>query len=240
MGGDVKMIRKIVNINEEKCKGCGLCILACHEGAIQIIDGKAKLLDDKLCDGIGNCLGECPVGAIEIIEREANEFDVKLDNKEKLQDNHKIPCGCPGTMSKVFEDKIEEEEEVSDALEVKSTLRQWPVQLRLVPVNAPYFENAELLIAADCAPFAYGNFHQLQKGKAIAIGCPKLDDGNYYADKLTQILNSNNICKITIARMEVPCCGGLNSIVNHALTQSGKKIPVETKTIAIQGKIIES
>ncbi|WP_028308526.1 ATP-binding protein [Desulfitibacter alkalitolerans] len=240
------MIRRIVSINEEKCNGCGLCIPACHEGAIQIIDGKAKLLEDKLCDGIGDCLGECPLGAIEIIEREADEFDeeavkehlAKLENKAKPQDRHKIPCGCPGTMSRMFEDKVEEDTEEGETAEVKSTLRQWPVQLSLVPVNAPYFENAELLIAADCAPFAYGNFHQLQKGKAIAIGCPKLDDGNYYADKLTQILKSNNIRKITVARMEVPCCGGLNSIVNHAVAQSGKEIPVETKTISIQGKII--
>ena len=232
------MIRKIVNINEEKCRGCGLCILACHEGAIQVIDGKAKILDDKLCDGIGNCLGECPVGAIEIIEREADEFEIKLENKTKPQDKHNIPCDCPGTMSKIFENKIEEEAEEAGAVEVISTLRQWPVQLKLVPVNAPYFEDAELLIAADCAPFAYGNFHQLQKGKAIAIGCPKLDDGNYYADKLSQILVANNIHKITIARMEVPCCGGLNSIVNHALAQSGKEIPIETKTVSIQGKLI--
>ena len=238
------MIRRIVSINEEKCNGCGVCIPACHEGAIQIIDGKAKLLEDKLCDGIGDCLGECPLDAIEIIERDADEYDddavkehlSQLAKKNNSHDKHKVPCGCPGTMSRMFEDKADEESD--EDVDVKSTLRQWPVQLSLVPVNAPYFENAELLVAADCAPFAYGNFHQLQKGKAIAIGCPKLDDGNRYVDKLTQILKSNNISKITVARMEVPCCGGLNSIVNEAISQSGKDIPVETKTLSIQGKII--
>ena len=238
------MIRRIVTINEEKCNGCGGCIPACHEGAIQIIDGKAKLLEDRLCDGIGDCLGECPLDAIEIIERDADEYDEeavkehlsKLQKKENPPDKHKIPCGCPGTMSRVFEEK--DDEICDENVEVRSTLRQWPVQLSLVPVQAPYFDDAELLVAADCAPVAYGNFHQLQKGKAIAIGCPKLDDGNRYVDKLTQILKSNNIRKITIARMEVPCCGGLNSIVNEALAKSGKNIPIETKTLSIQGKII--
>ncbi len=238
------MIRRIVSINEEKCNGCGVCIPACHEGAIQIVDGKAKLLEDKLCDGIGDCLGECPLDAIEIIERDADEYDddavkehlSQLAEKNKSHNKHKVPCGCPGTMSRMFEDQSDEASD--EDIDVKSTLRQWPVQLSLVPVNAPYFENAELLVAADWAPFAYGNFHQLQKGKAIAIGCPKLDDGNRYVDKLTQILKSNNIRKITVARMEVPCCGGLNSIVNEAISRSGKDIPVDTKSLSIQGKII--
>ncbi len=239
------MIRKIVHINEEKCNGCGLCIPACHEGAIQIINGKARLIADKLCDGIGDCLGECPEGAIEIIEREADAYDeeavkehlAKRDGEEQSQDKHKIPCGCPGTLSRMFKPQSESETEET-AMEVKSTLRQWPVQLSLVPVNAPYFENAELLIAADCVPVAYGDYQKLQKGKAVAIGCPKLDNGNFYVEKLSQILKANNINKITIARMEVPCCGGLNSIVNEALRISGKNIPVETKTISIQGNLI--
>ncbi|KUO48916.1 MAG: hypothetical protein APF76_09715 [Desulfitibacter sp. BRH_c19] len=238
------MIRRIVTINEDKCNGCGACIPACHEGAIQIINGKAKLLEDKLCDGIGDCLGECPLDAIEIVERHADEYDEeavkehlrKLEEKNEPKDKHKIPCGCPGTMSRMFEEEADEDGD--EDVELRSTLRQWPVQLSLVPVNAPYFEDAELLVAADCAPVAYGNFHQLQKGKAIAIGCPKLDDGNHYVDKLTQILKSNNIRKITIVRMEVPCCGGLNSIVSEAISQSGKEVPVETKTLSIQGKII--
>ncbi|MEW6624467.1 MAG: 4Fe-4S binding protein [Bacillota bacterium] len=243
------MKRRIVSIDETKCNGCGLCIPACHEGAIQLIDGKARLLEDKLCDGIGDCLGECPLGAIKIIEREADAFDEEavaahlqeLSRKKEMEivNKHNIPCGCPGALMKHFAD-MDDEVDNHEQGEIKSTLKQWPVQLSLVPVKAPYFENAELLLSADCVAFAYGNYQQLQKGRAVAVGCPKLDNGNMYVKKLAEIIKENDLKKIVIARMEVPCCGGLQSIVKEALNLSGKNVPVETKIISIQGKMLQN
>ncbi|MDK2822927.1 MAG: hypothetical protein PWQ67_1936 [Clostridia bacterium] len=243
------VMRKIVHIDEEKCNGCGLCIPSCHEGAIQIINGKAKLVADNLCDGLGNCLGECPQDAIQIIEREADEFDeeavqLRLEQLKQTTSNQHIgSCpgsrpqffgGCPGSRTQSFT-----QETTSEKVNINSELRQWPVQLHLVPVNAPYFQNADLLVAADCVPIAYANFHQeLLKEKAVAIACPKLDNTAPYVNKLTEIIKYNNIKSITIARMEVPCCGGLSMLVKKAIEQSGVDVPVKEKIIGVRGNIL--
>lgn len=244
----MKILRNIVEINEDLCDGCGLCIPACHEGAIEIIDGKAKLLAEKLCDGLGDCLGECPQGAIQVIEREADDFseDAVQERLKELNslgssnegDPNSQPdllCGCPGSMARALE-VDDNDDENAEGVEIKSALRQWPVQLSLVPTNASYFHRADLLFAADCAPFADPNFHQkLLKGKALAIACPKLDDVEPYIHKLAEIIRINDIQSITIARMEVPCCGGLSMIVREALQLAGVDVPVIEEIILIQG-----
>lgn len=228
------MIRKIITIDEEKCTGCGLCADACHEGAIGMVDGKAKLLREGYCDGLGDCLPACPVNAISFEEREAPAYDeaaVLAAKKAK----EAVPCGCPGTVCQ----SMKPTRTPSAGMDVPGQLQNFPVQIKLVPVNAPYFENAELLIAADCTAFAYGNFHdRFIKGKITLIGCPKLDNISY-ADKLTQILARNNIRSITVTRMTVPCCGGLSYAVQTALQQSGKDIPLRIVTISPDGKIVE-
>lgn len=224
------MKRKIVTINEAKCNGCGLCVSACHEGALQLVNGKAKLASETYCDGLGDCLPECPTGAITIEEREAAAYDEEAV-KAKMQAAHttksadaeqaahtptNLPCGCPGTQ-----------------------LRQWPCQIKLVPVNAPYLENAQLLIAADCTAYAYADIHRdFMRNKITLIGCPKLDAVDY-AEKLTAILQAHEIKSITILRMEVPCCGGLVNAVKKALVNSGKMIPWQVVTISTDGHILE-
>lgn len=234
------MIRKIIKIDEEKCNGCGLCADACHEGAIGIVNGKAKLLRDDYCDGLGNCLPVCPTGAIGFEEREAAEFDEAAVNNSKLQkQSDKLPCGCPGTQSKriVHVEKHNSCQTVNT--ENASQLSQWPVQIQLAPVNAPYFENANLLIAADCTAYAYGDFHnRFIKNKVTLIGCPKLDDTDY-SEKLTAILKSSNIKSVTVVRMEVPCCGGIENAVKTALKNSGKMIPWQVVTISTDGRILD-
>ena len=236
------MKRQIIKIDEKKCNGCGLCVDACHEGAIALAKGKAKLVRDDYCDGLGNCLPVCPTGAISFEEREAAAFDEKAvkANMEKKQPET-LACGCPGTHSK----KIERKKSVPAAESgccpggSATELRQWPVQIKLVPVNAPYFNNANLLIAADCAAYAYGDFHgKFMRNKITVIGCPKLDNVDY-AEKLTAIITGNNIKSVTVVRMEVPCCGGIEHAVVTALKNSGKMIPWQVVTLSTDGKIIE-
>lgn len=232
------MIRKIIKIDEEKCNGCGACAAACHEGAIEMVNGKAKLMREDYCDGLGDCLPACPTNAISFEEREAPAYDEEavLKAKQKKQVSN-LPCGCPGTHSKSI--KRDSREDTKSAEFVSSQLSQWPVQIKLVPVNAPYFNGANLLIAADCTAYAYGNFHdEFIRNRITLIGCPKLDEGDY-ADKLTGIIKNNNIKSVTIVRMEVPCCGGIENAAKIALQASGKFIPWQVVTISTDGRIID-
>lgn len=233
------MIRKIIKIDQEKCNGCGACAAACHEGAIEMVNGKAKLTREDYCDGLGDCLPACPTNAITFEEREApayNEAAVLAAKKQKTAGT--LPCGCPGTNSKFIK---REDSDLSVQLEPisQSRLSQWPVQIKLVPINAPYFDGANLLIAADCTAYAYGNFHnEFIRNRITLIGCPKLDEGDY-TDKLTAIISNNNIKSVTIVRMEVPCCGGIENAAKRALQASGKFIPWQVITISTDGKILD-
>ena len=230
------MIRRIITIDEAKCNGCGLCADACHEGAIGIVDGKAKLLREDYCDGLGDCLPACPTGAISFEEREAPAYNEEAVLRSKQALKNPTPCACPGTQSKAF--KREAQAPAARAIDVPSQLMQWPCQIKLVPVNAPYLDGANLLIAADCTAYAYGGFHNdFMKNHVTLIGCPKLDDVDY-TQKLTQIITHNNIKSIRIVRMEVPCCGGIENAVKRALIASGKLIPWQVTTISTDGKIL--
>lgn len=233
------MIRKIIKIDEEKCNGCGLCAEACHEGAIQMQNGKAKLTREDYCDGLGDCLPACPTGAISFEEREALAYDhaaVLASKAEREQAKEPLPCGCPGTQSKALL-RSRRAEPINEAIE--SELAQWPVQIKLVPVNAPYFDNAHLLIAADCTAYAYGDFHRkFIRNRVTLIGCPKLDEGDY-AEKLTEIIRRNNIKSVKVVRMEVPCCGGIEAAVKKALQNSGKFIPWSVEVISTDGRVLE-
>lgn len=232
------MIRKIIKIDEEKCIGCGLCAQACHEGAIEMIDGKAKLTREDYCDGLGDCLPACPVDAISFEEREAPAYDEAAVKAAQMQKKAaKLPCGCPGSQSKAI--KRTDAPAPVTCQSVPSQLRQWPVQIKLVPVKAPYFDGASLLIAADCTAYAYANFHQdFIRNRITLIGCPKLDEGDY-AQKLTGIIANNDIKRVTIVRMEVPCCGGIENAAKRALQASGKFIPWQVVTISTDGRILE-
>jgi ferredoxin len=236
------MIRRIIQIDEEKCNGCGACADACHEGAIGMVNGKAKLLRDDYCDGLGNCLPACPTGAITFVEREAAAYDeeaVKAKMLAEKQPKQPVHFGCPGTMSRRINRSTEESNTVAEPVSVQSRLSQWPVQIKLVPVNAPYFENADLLIAADCTAYAYGDFHnRFLKNKIVLIGCPKLDEGDY-TEKLQAIIKNNAIKSVTIIRMEVPCCGGIERAAKTALQNSGKFIPWQVVTISTDGRILD-
>ncbi len=261
--------RRIVEIDEEKCDGCGLCIPACHEGAIEIVEGKARLHDDKFCDGIGDCLGECPQGAIKIIERDAGEYDeiavqkrmdkIAKENANNLSNkvDRSHQGGCPGIRmmdfsieenndkQKVDNNKVDKSPNQKEKytidngdieIKIKSQLQQWPVQLMLVPDNAPYFDGGELLLTADCVPVAYPDYHlDLLKGKVVVMGCPKLDDNKYYTEKLKTIINNNDIKGITVAFMEVPCCTGLVRAAEIAVAESNKDISIRKVKIGIKG-----
>lgn len=226
------MLRKIIRIDEEKCNGCGACARACHEGAIAMVNGKARLMREDYCDGLGDCLPACPTGAISFETREAAAYDEAAVKAAKAA----APHACPGSRPAAFRPAARP----AGALDVPSQLSQWPVQIKLAPVNAPWFSGADLLIAADCTAFAYGNFHaDFIRGRVTLVGCPKLDAVDY-AEKLAQIFSANDIRSITVARMEVPCCGGLESAVRRALEMSGKDIPLAVSTIAINGELLES
>lgn len=257
----IYMKRKIIKIDEEKCNGCGLCVNACHEGALMIVDGKARLISETYCDGLGDCLPECPTGAIEIVEREAAEYDEeavkkRMEQKRAAEGQHfgEQPAGghhmgCPGSRarmmnrqaaSSVSSDTANATAESNGAAKEESQLAQWPCQIRLVHPAAPYFNNAHLLIAADCTAFAYAGIHRdFMKNKITIIGCPKLDDTDY-SEKLSLILANNEIRSITVLRMEVPCCGGLVNAVKSAMMKSGKMIPWNVVTVTIDGNITEN
>ncbi|MBU3101350.1 MULTISPECIES: ATP-binding protein [Clostridium] len=246
------MKRNIINIDESKCNGCGLCINACHEGAMELVGGKAKLISDEYCDGLGDCLPECPVDAIKIIQRDAMSYDVEAvlikkeqsDNKEGKKSD--LPCGCPGTMEKSIKrntssNLVQAKVRVNTNVEESATsmLNQWPVQLKLVNSNAEFLKGADILIAADCTAYAYGNFHkEFIKGRITLIGCPKLDDNDYYRDKIAEILENNEIKSITVIRMEVPCCAGIVFSVKEAMLKARVIVPYKEITIGINGVII--
>lgn len=269
------MLRKIIKIDEEKCNGCGHCVTACHEGAIDIIDGKAKLVRENYCDGLGDCLPSCPTGAITFEEREAPEYDdaavrrtqeesreaamnmtteeiMKIEDENerrklmmaKMKDEggmHHAHDGCPGARSMQFnrEESCDSSAEAHTSAKPVSRLGQWPCQIKLAPIQAPFFDDAKLLIAADCTAYAYANMHEeFMKGKTTIIGCPKLDDIDY-SEKLTEIIANNNIREVTIVRMEVPCCGGLEQATKNALQASGKFIPWQIVTISRDGRILD-
>ena len=237
-------MRKIVKIDEEKCDGCALCVPSCHEGAIQMVNGKDKLVSEVYCDGLGACLGECPQGAITIEERDASEFDEKAveTHLQKMKEPEKpasppIACGCPGTAMKSFAPKkpVERNEGTSTPV---SALQQWPVQLTLVPPQAPFLQNADILLCADCVPFAVPDFHsRYLAGRALLVGCPKLDDLDFYRKKLINILEAAKPKSVTVLRMEVPCCSGISFALLDARNQVAPKIPVEIHTIGIAGEI---
>lgn len=240
------MIRKIIKIDENKCNGCGACAAACHEGAIEMIDGKAVLTREDYCDGLGDCLPECPTDAISFEEREAPAYDeaaVLASKQKKMKEQGmKIPhAGCPGTQARQIKPLNTENTPTStpSPAPAVSQLGQWPCQIKLAPVNAPYFNGAKLLVAADCTAYAYANIHgDFMKGKITLIGCPKLDSVDY-SEKLAEIIRNNDIKSVTILRMEVPCCGGLEMAVKKALQESGKFIPWQVTTISVDGKILD-
>ena len=231
------MIRRIIEINQDKCNGCGACAAACHEGAIAMVDGKATLMRDDYCDGLGDCLPACPTGAISFVEREAAAYDEAAVLAAKAKKSGPLPCGCPGTAAKAIRRQPE-----PDAVQrpQQSQLSQWPVQIKLAPVNAPWLDGAKLLVAADCTAYAYASFHQdFIRGRITLVGCPKLDSVDY-SEKLTEILKKNHIRSITVVRMEVPCCGGIENAVKKALQASGKLIPWNVVTISTDGRILDN
>ena len=238
-----KTTRKIIRIDEEKCNGCGVCVPACAEGALQIIDGKAKLISEKYCDGLGACLGECPQGAIIIEERAAEEFDeeaakLHLEEKHTLEE---LPCGCSSATVTQFERQEMTGVAPSAGTNQQSMLGHWPVQLTLVPPTAPFLQGADLVLAADCVPFAYASFHRdFLKDHSLLVACPKLDDFQPHLEKLTDILSHSQVKSLTVVHMEVPCCSGLVHMAKQAVQLSGKDIPLKEVTVSIRGDLILS
>ncbi len=242
------MKRKIISIDEALCNGCSLCVSACHEGAIQLVAGKAKLVSDSYCDGLGDCLPACPTNAIQMIERDAAEYDeAAVQARIAAQPTPApatalppMPCGCPGEMAKsIAREPAKSAPSAAPATAPVSELTTWPVQIKLVNIHAPYLQRAALLIAADCTAFAFADIHRkFMRNKVTLIGCPKLDEGDY-AEKLTALLQANEIKSVTVLRMEVPCCGGIATAVQRALQASGKMIPWQVVTISTDGKILE-
>ena len=236
-----RLLRKIVKIDEEKCNGCGLCVPACVEGALQIVNGKAKLISETYCDGLGACLGDCPQGAITIEEREAKEFDeeaTKLHLGQNKQATEELPCGCPSTMVTQL-DRQEIAQTDINTESYPSMLSNWPVQLTLVPPRAPFLQGTDLLLAADCVPFAFAGFHnELLRDHSLLVACPKLDDFQAHLSKLTEVIRQSSIKSLTVVHMEVPCCSGLVYLVKTALEQSGKSIPLKEVTISTGGEIL--
>ncbi len=232
------VVRKIVKIDEEKCNGCGECLPGCSEGALQIVDGKARLVDERYCDGLGDCLGTCPQGAISVVEREADEFDAEAVEEHLHRD--RVPVsGCPGVALQDF-DRSTSAAPSGDAREreAESALTQWPVQMELVPAGAEFLDGVDLLLAADCVPFAMDGFHaRFLRGRKLLIGCPKLDDAGRYAQKLTQILRGHELSSLTVVHMEVPCCYGLMELVRRAMVESGSDVPVRQVVISIRGTV---
>jgi Pyruvate/2-oxoacid:ferredoxin oxidoreductase delta subunit len=241
----MKIKRNIIEINEEKCDGCGQCVIACAEGALSIIDGKARLISEQYCDGLGVCLGECPHDAISIIEREVEEFNetaVEQHLKTTKIEEPVMACGCPSTLIRNFTDfpSSAKANKADSRKESISALSHWPVQIRLVPPQAPFLKGADLLVAADCTPIAYPDFHRdFLKGRVVLTGCPKFDDDRAYIDKFTQIFEEADIKSITVLVIEVPCCQGLPVILQRAMERAGKKIPVEKIVIGTSGKIVK-
>ena len=239
-----RLLRKIVRIDEQKCDGCGVCIPACAEGALEIVDGKAKLISDIYCDGLGACLGQCPQGAITIEERQAEEFDEEatkhhLERKEHVREE--LPCGCPSATVAQFERHEVAGVPAGDSVRHQSMLNHWPVQLALVPPTAPFLQGADLVLAADCVPFAYAGFHQdLLRGHALLVACPKLDDFQAHQTKLTDILRSSQVNSLSVVHMEVPCCSGLVHMAKQAIRLSGKDIPFEEVTVSTTGELKSS
>jgi ferredoxin len=238
MGAGAKVLRKVVRIDEERCTGCGVCIPACAEGALRIVDGKAKLVSDKYCDGLGACLGECPEGAIGIEEREAEEFDDTTVGHHVHQHSHAketLPCGCPSA-SVTWLERRETESSCPGSANRESMLGNWPVQLTLVPPGASFLQGADVVLAADCVPFACAGFHQdFLRDHALLVACPKLDDFQAHLAKLKEVLRGSRVKSITVVRMEVPCCSGLTGMAEEAIRLSGKKIPLGEVIIGIKG-----
>lgn len=256
-----KVVRDIIKIDEEKCDGCGACVLSCAEGAIEIIDGKARLVSENYCDGLGACLGECPQGALSIEKRESDDFDEQAveEHLAAMKKEESLPCGCPGSSVQQFEKITElpmieslpcgcpsttvqqfgEGHEAQSTMRQEATLTHWPVQLTLVPPNAPFLQGADLLLASHCGPFAYGNFHQdFIKDHTVVCACPKLDDAQAHQEKLAELLKQSDIKSITVVRMEVPCCGGLTYLAQQAVTDSGKDIPLKEVVVGVKGDLI--
>lgn len=245
----MKVNRKIIEIDEELCDGCGNCVLSCAEGAIRIVDGKARVLADKFCDGLGACIGECPTGALRIVEREADEFDeeavekhLQTREREIASEPATLACGCPSTHIRTFvpADACREANEPADHRSAGSALTHWPVQIRLVPPTAPFLKNADLLVTADCVPVAYADFHQdFLRKKVVMMGCPKFDDVQAYVEKFAAIFRTANVRSVTVLDMEVPCCSALPQIVREGMKAAGREIPIEEITITARGEVLE-